>query len=464
MLVSCLWYGGLVKKQLIVAPLVAAALLGGGFILWNPVDPCKAPSLMCEAFDDVRSMDGVDSISIDYKVLSHDPKDGDTAQAQWRISLSEELSPAEASSLATQAQQRLTDVLLGDIDLQQYSQFTVGSEQEIANEYNQGNFYPLSVIGSENLGSDIEQGYELRRAGAGRVSSGSVFVRDAQSFRAIAEFAATRGYRVAIETDDGTLRYTPDNHIDLEVVDLVLEAGARPEVQSANYQSKSLSLHTVSEEKSAQTMAVKDWVEQRIPPQGEPLKYVISSPGFSTIIENWVGLVLPPELIPRPVQLPQGVQAWAKDSKAPRCTADDVQLELGTPDAATGSRYLAVYAKNISSRPCAVKGIADLEFATADGLPQTGVRVSASANILVERIVIPVGEYAMSAIRWGAMSTANDPDETTTVKVGLLPGFATQSLTPRIEDRATSLDILDGAELETSPWVQALDGWSKPAS
>lgn len=139
-----------------------------------------------------------------------------------------------------------------------------------------------------------------------------------------------------------------------------------------------------------------------------------------------------------------------------------MKFELSAPDAAVGSRYLSVYATNISDTPCAVQGVANLEFFNEEGHPQTDVTVTADPGISPESVVIPVGETAMTTMKWGAMSTSQDPDETTSLEIALLPGLEPTKLTPQIEGTDTSLDILDGAKIRVSPWVQALEGWSKP--
>lgn len=68
----------------------------------------------------------------------------------------------------------------------------------------------------------------------------------------------------------------------------------------------------------------------------------------------------------------------------------------------------------------------------------------------------------MTTMKWGAMSTSQDPDETTRLEISLLPGLEPTKLKPQIDGADTSLDILDGAKIRISPWVQALEGWSKP--
>jgi hypothetical protein len=71
-------------------------------------------------------------------------------------------------------------------------------------------------------------------------------------------------------------------------------------------------------------------------------------------------------------------------------------------------------------------------------------------------------------MQWGAMSTANDPDVTVALDVVPVAGAAPVRLWPEIPADAglaagaTTLDVLDGAEVRVSPWVQAAEGWAVP--
>jgi hypothetical protein len=59
------------------------------------------------------------------------------------------------------------------------------------------------------------------------------------------------------------------------------------------------------------------------------------------------------------------------------------------------------------------------------------------------------------------MSTANDPDLTTTLRV--VPQRGTAPVEVPVSGRPESrggLDVLDGAALRISPWVQALEGYN----
>ena len=68
------------------------------------------------------------------------------------------------------------------------------------------------------------------------------------------------------------------------------------------------------------------------------------------------------------------------------------------------------------------------------------------------RVVVPPGETAVAAIDWRMMSAGSELEYTTAMRVVSVPG-ASSTEVPADEH----LDILDGAVLAVSPWVQDLD-------
>lgn len=440
----------------------AIIVIISGLVIWRPWDPCDAPTPVCEGFHEIRALDGVTSLKLDYETLAVDPKDGDSASSIWTIELSEDQSDSAAIALAVHAESILQAVQVPHVEMRTYSQYVVGKPQVIETEMSSGEYYPLNVTATENLHAELRQAFALRQAGAVRVDNSSIVAANPHDLKQLAEFAQEAGYTVSLETEDRKVRYTPDSTLDLENVELAIEAGALPHVETAIYGSQQISVHSSSPEDTVETSALQHWLDQRRPPHGEPLKYSVSSPGYAKILEGWVGKILPASLIPTPAPLPEGVTAWKQDPNANYCTTEDVEFTLSAPDAAVGSRYLSVYATNTSAEPCAVQGVANLEFFNIDGQPQQDVALTADPGISPDLVLIPVGETAMSTMKWGAMSTSQDPDETVYLEIALLPGLEPTRLTPQIEDADTSLDILDGAKIRVSPWVQALEGWSKP--
>lgn len=460
--IALLWYGEHVKRSRVIALAVALVLIAMWLVLWNPWDPCDAPASVCEKFDEIQELNGVASVELEYEVTSADPKDGDQATATWTIRLSEDPVASEAAAAALRAERITQGISLPGVTLNHYSQFTIGKPQVINTGATTGKYYPLSILPREDLGAELKQAYEFRDAGALRVTNSSVVAADSQSLKTLAELAVQQNYLVSFEAEDRSVRYTPDATIDLEKLELVIDAGALQDVGSAIYGSQSLSIHTTSPDSSVETRAIQGWLEQRTPPNNEPLKYSISSPGFAKIVDGWIGEVLPAALIPSPAPLPEGVEPWTRDPDASYCTTEAVRFTLSAPDAALGSRYLSVFATNVSNQPCAVQGLAAIEFFNGLGESQEDVTIIATPTISPELVLIPAGETAMSTMKWAAMSTANDPDETESLEVSLFPGLEPVKLIPRIDGQDTTLDVLDGAEVEVSPWVQALEGWNKP--
>jgi hypothetical protein len=194
-----------------------------------------------------------------------------------------------------------------------------------------------------------------------------------------------------------------------------------------------------------------------------PVAYTVTEPGYATLLDGWVGGAAPPEPEPRTVPLPDGVTPWPEAPAAPACSGDDLELTLGTPDAAAGGRYLGVLARNVSGGPCALEGVPGLAFRNAEGEPQRNVTVAPQPGIVPGRVVVPAGGQAMATLQWRAMSTALDPDVTTRVEVTPVPGADPVRLVPREpgdSGGATTLDVLDGAEVRVGPWAQAVEGWS----
>lgn len=450
------------KKSRILALVAALFLVAVGLVIWNPWDPCDAPKPICENFEKIQNLDGIASVQIDYETMAIDLKDGGSSSATWTVNLSENQEDSVAIESAVRAEEILQATVIPAVELQNYSQYVLGQPQVVQTEATTGEYYALNISPFEDLKSELHQAFMLRNTGALRVTNSSVVVANSHDLQQVASFAKGHGFDVSLETEDQKVRYTPDPTIDLEKLALVIDAGALPNVETALYGSQMLSVHSSTADSTVETSAIQQWLEQRTPPHNEPLQYTVSSPGYAKIIEGWIGKVLPDSLVPVPAPLPEGTTAWKQDPTANYCTTDDVKFELSAPDAAVGSRYLSVYATNISDTPCAVQGVANLEFFNEKGQPQTDVTVTADPGISPELVVIPVGETAMTTMKWGAMSTSQDPDETTHLEISLLPGLDPTKLTPQIEGTDTSLDILDGAKIRVSPWVQALEGWSKP--
>ena len=126
-----------------------------------------------------------------------------------------------------------------------------------------------------------------------------------------------------------------------------------------------------------------------------------------------------------------------------------------------------VLRESMADAPVALDGVPALEFRNAAGEPQRDVTLEPSApGVVPGRVVVPPGERALATVQWGAMSTANDPDVTTTVDVAPVPGAEPVPLTPVFPDDPPSaggaLDVLDGADVRVGPWVQGAEGITAP--
>ena len=121
---------------------------------------------------------------------------------------------------------------------------------------------------------------------------------------------------------------------------------------------------------------------------------------------------------------------------------------------------MSVYAKNISAHACALRSYPQIDFLNEAGEPQQEVQLQPEPGIMLERVLIPAGQAAISTLEWNAMSTSLDPDQTVALRIRAAKAMASDTLTPEYDGQPVSLDILDGATIAQSPWVQARDGWA----
>jgi hypothetical protein len=101
-------------------------------------------------------------------------------------------------------------------------------------------------------------------------------------------------------------------------------------------------------------------------------------------------------------------------------------------------------------------------FLNAGGDPQRDVIVEPyGPGVIPARIVVPSGAEVFAPLEWGAMSTANDPDVTTSLQVTAVAETDPVPLGVLAnESSRAGLDVLDGAQVRVGPWVQAAEGWS----
>lgn len=172
-------------------------------------------------------------------------------------------------------------------------------------------------------------------------------------------------------------------------------------------------------------------------------------------------------------------ERWPEDPAAPGCSPDDLLLSIAGHDAATGHRAMLVAGTNVSDTPCAIEGYPEIAFRTLDE-QSLGVTVTHGSSFMARdpgarRVVVPVGARVLSVAGWNAMSTAeapegsgNWPDVTAEILLAVEPGAEPQELPltswvlpPQQQAEAvslggwpiTTLDILDGAEVEMTAWA-----------
>lgn len=433
-------------------------MVGGAVLVWRPWSRCGAPGELCSTLRLITSTPGVADADLDYTLTRRDPKDGDSALASWTIRLDERLDPRRAGSVAGRATALAREARSGSATIRH--QVTLVAGEPVGDPA----VHPVRVPAGDDLQARVEEAYTLRRAGALRVDAGEVTAADPDRLLALADVAVDHGYRPTLTVADGSLRYqSGDAAPRLRDVELAVDTRRLDGVQGVIMAAdRSLSVHLSRTADPARAAAIRGWLDDR-DPGGRATAYQLWASGYRLITRGWIGRHAPPPPRRHGQPLPPGVEPWPDDPAAAACTATDLSVTLGVPDAAAGTRYLALLARNVSGRPCALRGTPTLTFLDAAGRPQSDVTVTPPApGVVAARVVVPAGKRVISTIQWAAMSTANDPDVTTAVGVVAVPGADRRPIMVHDVDGPTSLDILDGATVRVGPWAQAVDGWSRP--
>ncbi|MFD6136086.1 DUF4232 domain-containing protein [Isoptericola sp. NPDC060257] len=452
--------------------LVAAVILLAGtaalLAVWRPWDP--VPDELRAATRQVADLPGVVSAEVTgYEVAFRDAKDGDVALATVDVVLDDVLSPEAASAAAARADGLLAAARVDGVrTLSRTTAVHTGDPRTVHGV----EVYPLTAwVTEDGDASSVADAVVLRRAGATTVSGASAEAADGEGLVRLAEEAAEHKIAASLGTADDAVRYDASGRVPVvAAARLAVDAAGRPGVASvvvhagfptgttaADDTALTLQVGLAGPTSSPEAGDVARWLDDPARDAGgRHLAYTLTEPGYAASVDGWVAAAPPPTPEEHTVPLPTGVGAWPADDDAPACAGDDLRLTLGTPDAAAGGRYLAVLAENVSGRPCALDGVPRLTFRDADGEPQDDVTTEPSApGVVAGRVVVPAGERALATVEWRAMSTANDPDVTTTVDVVAVPDGDPVPLVP-----TTELDVLDGAEVRVGPWAQGAEGWS----
>lgn len=443
------------RLAVLTAALATAALVG--LLWWSPWDPALPPDVR-RTVDAAADVPGV----VDVEVRTA-PDDG-TGTTAATVHLDPALTPEAAQVAADRATSALAP---SDDGTPSSVHVTV-----VAGTPDDAGGHPVELFSPDD--GTVALAYRLLAAGATAVDDVTVVVPDAADLPVaaglVAEAELFRAPAV-LRTADGAATYDAGLVPRESTARLVADVAARPDVTSTvfTWNQASPSVLAVTAASSEAATDLTDWLagqdEAAVVTAAEVEVTVPDGPP----VHGWIAGTEPDPVVPHTVPLPDAVEAWPADHDAPGCTGSDLTLSLSAPDAAAGQRYLSILARNTSGRACAVEGVPQVEFLDGDGDPQDDVRILAAADGVVPgRVVVPDGAAVMSTLRWGAMSTANDPDVTVALQVAAVPGAAADRLVPELPADAgapagqTTLDVLDGAEVRVSPWVQAADGWTVP--
>ncbi|MFD2793671.1 DUF4232 domain-containing protein [Promicromonospora vindobonensis] len=449
----------------------------------------RVPEGIESAADSVRGLHGVVDIEVTRTPnTAIEPVPGNFGQSEEavpsnldaKVRLGQSLSPAAARTAAGEAQ-RLLAAAAGRIHPSE--NITVSTELVAGPEGPERSDVSsawLSIRLSPDAPADVvaeaaEYGYELREVGATSVhfSLGAdpagpldvhagVLASSPDDLVALARKAAELGHGAGLEAPG--VRYESGTQVpDLSAVRLVVAAAGRPDVRNAAYVAGQQLTVQSDAAQGAQSLAdLRRWLEaQPHTTADRPLAYTVQDAEYLETT-GWVSGVMPAAYAPHTLPLPSGTKAWPDDAAAPSCTDDELRIAWAGSDAATGHRYGRLAAHNVSDHACALDAVPEVLPLNATGAGQDDVSTEPyRPGVVPGRLVIPTGEAASAAVEWDAMSTVNDPDLTTALRVVAQPGATAVELpVSGRPETPGGLDVLDGVVLQVSPWVQALEGYA----
>lgn len=453
----------------------------------------QPPAEIRTAADSVRDLDGV--VDVDTTRSSPiGPARGNFGQREQaapstvhvRVRLDETLAADDAGSVTAEAQ----SLLVADADLlESRDQVSLSVEYYTEAEksgptqhgYGQGEYGEgpsLHVVTDAGPTTKVVRdaatdAYRLREAGAVSVTiglGGGTGTWDEDPIAATAQVRAPSVddlpglARTAVKLDrsadlsaSGADFRSGARVPDVGAVELLVATAGRPDVSSVTYLAQERRLTVRTATSSAQGItALHEWLDgqEYARTSGYHVAYtVIDAEQAETT--GWVSGFEPPAQDAGTLPPPEGAAPWPVDPSAPDCTGDDLEVTFGVVDSSLGTRAANVRARNVSGVPCAIENAPELIFRNEAGQAQENVTIT-PGDVEAVRVVVPDGEYVLSAFLWRAMSTANDPDTTTTVEVTAVPGADPVRLDATVDGtRASGLDVLDGAEVRQSPWTQA---------
>lgn len=461
------------RVGIVVVGLVLLGLVGGAVaMLWSwrgdsatGTRSMQAEATFLELSDGPESVPGVRTVTA-VDEATRVPGDNFGEADEWEhsvrveVTLADDLTGAEAALAGEQVLgllgpelTRLAPAVPAD---RTSASFAMGSIDVGATAAGMGS--------GDAVGDALADAVALREAGA---TSVSLSVSQPQTGQDQADVDAGNASLVAIATAarvrkrpvdlSGERAWYRSNELpDLVAVGLVVDAAGRPSVTSAQLSAPFDPLIVLVEAAEGDRVLadVGRWLTayDGFPKRsGQPLAYAVQGTRGGEV-EGWVGGTTPPQTTMPPFG---DAAPWPAVPTAPSCRMPDLEVTYGGYDAAAGSRQAWISARNLSDRACAVEGVPAIEFLNAAGAAQIGVVVDPyEPSMVPERVVIPTGGSVMAVIDWQAMSTANDPDGTTALRVTALPGSKPVTLSVRVPEGPQDLDILDGAEVRISPWAQ----------
>lgn len=451
------WVAGVIGAVVLVVIGCVAVMV------WDRDGGSRTPAL--ELSDEWRSVSGVrDVVAVDEsrRVPGEDFGEEDRWEHSVRVevTLEDDLTGAQAAA----AGQEVLGLLEPEIARlvpeagpdRTSASFAIGSTESRVGASGRD---PLDAVGDA-----LADVVALREAGATAVSlnvsepqAGGSGKADVRAPKDVLVQVATvaRSRQRPVDLLGGKAWYRSNELPDPAAVRLAVDASERPSVTSAQLSAPFEPLVVLVE--AAEGDGVLDEVSRWLTAyggypgrSGQPLAYAVQGTRGGEV-EGWVGGTTPP----RTTMPPFGdAEPWPADSAAPPCRMPDLEVTFGGHDAAAGSRQAWVRARNASGQACVIEGVPAVEFLNAAGAAQTGVTTKPyEPSMVPERVVVPAGESVTAVIDWQAMSTANDPDVTTDLRVTALPGGRPVTFPVSWPRAPSDLDILDGAEVRISPWA-----------